>query len=377
MKIPFVDLKAQYLSIEDEIHSAIKEVLDNAAFIKGESVEAFERNFASLVGAKHCIGVGNGTDALIISLKSIGVGLGDEVIVPANSFIATAEAVTAIGARVVFVDNNPITYNINIDEIEKKITSKTKAIIPVHLYGQMSDMDPICNIANKYNLKVIEDAAQSVLSEYQLKNKKWVKAGTLGSMATFSFFPGKNLGAYGDAGAIITNDDELATLARKYANHGRIAKYNHELEGYNSRLDELQAAILDVKLKYLQEWTEKRKEIASKYSTILSDNPGITLPFVGHRYHPVWHLYVIRAKNRNALQSYLKAQGISTGIHYPLALPNLQAYKYLGYTKKAFPVASQYQEELLSLPVYPEISTKEVEYVAYHIKSFYNKSTIS
>lgn len=370
MKIPFVDLKAQYKSIEQEIQSAINEVLENSTFINSRQVDNFEKKFAELIGVKHCIGVGNGTDALIIALKTLGIGAGDEVIVPANSFIATSEAVTAAGARVVFVDNHPDTYNIDVDKIKEKITLKTKAIIPVHLYGQMADMDSILNIALNFNLKIIEDAAQAHLSEYKMKNSTWKKAGTLGDMATFSFYPSKNLGAYGDAGAIVTDNDETANLARMYANHGRIAKYNHEFEGYNSRLDGLQAAILNVKLKYLQEWTDKRKMVASKYSELLSRIQGIVLPIVGKQFNPVWHLYVIRTERRDDLQAFLKDKSIATGVHYPIALPNLEAYKYLHKFREDFPIASQYQMKLLSLPIYPELTFEQQNYIVSQLKSF-------
>ena len=370
MKIPFVDLKAQYKALEAEMITAIKTVLEQAAFIKGKHVTAFETNFAALIGTKHCIGVGNGTDALIICLKSMGIGKGDEVIVPANSFIATSEAVSAVGAQVVFVDNHPHTYNIDVEKIKESITSKTKAIIPVHIYGQMADMEAILTLASEYNLRVIEDAAQAHLSEHKMKDGSWKMAGSIGDMATFSFFPGKNLGAYGDAGAIVTNSDELARLARMYANHGRIAKYDHELEGLNSRLDGLQAAILNVKLKYLKEWTDSRRKVAAIYSDNLKDVQGIVLPSVGERYNPVWHLYVIRTEKRNALQSFLKEKGIAAGIHYPIALPNLKAYQYKGYQEVDFPIASSYQEQLLSLPLYPEITNQQLEYIAQNIKAF-------
>jgi dTDP-4-amino-4,6-dideoxygalactose transaminase len=375
MKIPFVDLKAQYKTIEKEIHQAINEVLVNTSFIKGKHVESFERNYANIIGVKHCIGVGNGTDALIISLKTLGIGPGDEVIVPANSFIATSEAVTAVGAKNVFVDCDPKTYNICIDEIEAKITTQTKAIIAVHLYGQMADMESIMNIASKFCLKVIEDAAQAHLSEYKMKDGTWRNAGSLGDMATFSFFPGKNLGAYGDAGAIVTNDNNLARLARMYANHGRIAKYNHVIEGYNSRLDGLQAAILNVKLKYIKDWTEKRRLVAALYSQYLKVIPEITIPNVYKDiYNPVWHLYVIRTKKRDELKAYLMENGISTGIHYPIALPNLKAYKYLYSRLDEFPCASSFQEQILSLPVYPELDFKKIKFCCELISKFHKKN---
>ena len=372
MKIPFVDLKAQYKSIKPEIQSAINDVLDHTAFIKGERVERFEQHFAEMTGAKHCIGVGNGTDALIITLKSMGIGPGDEVIVPANSFIATSEAVSAVGATVVFADNDPKTYNIDVARIEEKITAKTRTIIPVHLYGQMADMEPIMKLASGHRLKIVEDAAQAHLSEYKMEDGSWKKAGTLGDMTTFSFFPGKNLGAYGDGGAIVTNDDALALKAKMYANHGRVAKYNHEFEGYNSRLDGMQAAILNVKLRYLAAWTVQRRRVAQQYTTLLADIPAITTPEVTERYRPVWHLYVIRTAKRDELGAYLKEKGIATGVHYPIALPNLKAYSTKGHKGSDYPVASNYQHQLLSLPVYPELTDEQIVYICNHIKSFFN-----
>jgi len=371
MKIEFVDLKKQYFSIKTEIDQAIASVLENTAFIKGKHVENFEHDFAELIEIKHCIGVGNGTDALVIALRALNIGVGDEVITVANSFIATSEAISAVGARVVFIDADKQTYNIDVKKIEEKITSKTKAVIPVHLYGQPADMLEIVTIAKKHNLFVIEDSAQAHLAEYQYEERKWRKAGTIGDLATFSFFPGKNLGAYGDAGAVVTNNDNLAEKVRKFANHGRIAKYNHEFEGYNSRLDGLQAAVLDVKLKYIDKWTERRREVARKYSELLSTVPQIITPYVNPKTKPAWHLYVIQAEKRDELQKFLKGNGIASGIHYPIALPNLQAYRYLGHTQSDFPVASGLQNEILSLPIFPELTEQEIEFVADNIKKFY------
>ncbi len=371
MKVEFVDLKKQYLSIKTEINKAMASVIENTAFIKGKNVENFERDFAELIKIKHCIGVGNGTDALVIALRSLNIGVGDEVITVANSFIATSEAITAIGARVVFIDADSQTYNIDVKKIEEKITSKTKAIIPVHLYGQPADMLEIVSIAKKHNLFIIEDSAQAHLAEYQNVDGSWQKVGTFGDLSTFSFFPGKNLGAYGDAGAVVTNNDNLAEKVRKFANHGRIAKYNHEFEGYNSRLDGLQSAILNVKLKYINIWTERRREVARKYSELFSTVPQIITPYVNHKTKPAWHLYVIQAQKRDELQKFLKENGIATGIHYPIALPNLQAYQYLGHNESDFPIASRLQNEILSLPIFPEITQQEIEFVANNIKKFY------
>lgn len=374
MNIPFVDLKAQYYSIKKEMDTAISNILENTAFIKGKAVTDFEEAFSEAIGVKHCIGVGNGTDALIISLKTLGIGTGDEVIVPANSFIATSEAVTAAGAKVVFVDNHPETYNIDTGKIEPAITDRTKAIIAVHLYGQPADMDTVLEIARKHNLFVVEDAAQGHFAEYKSIDGTWKKTGTYSTMAIFSFYPGKNLGAYGDAGAIVTNDDQLAKKARMFANHGRISKYDHEFEGVNSRMDGLQGAVLGVKLKHLAEWTELRRKAAKYYSEKLKDIEGIVVPYVDYeRYNPVWHLYVIRTEKRDKLQNSMKKKGIAVGIHYPIALPNLQAYTYLGHKPSDFPVASDYQNKILSLPVFPEITREQQDYVVKGIKEFFLK----
>ena len=372
MNIPFVDLKSQYYSIKEEMDKAIFNILENTAFIKGKAVEDFEKSFASAIGVKNCIGVGNGTDALIITLKTLNIGPGDEVIVPANSFIASSEAVTAVGARVVFVDNHPDTYNIDVAKIEKSVSKKTKAIIAVHLYGQPADMDAIMDIAGKYNLYVIEDSAQGHLAEYHSDYVGWKMSGNFGHITTFSFYPGKNLGAYGDAGAIVTNDDKLAKKARMYANHGRISKYDHEFEGVNSRMDGIQGAVLGVKLKYLPEWTEKRRSAADYYSTNLQGVGDIIVPFYNRqKVKPVWHLYVIRTSKRDALLDHLKNMGIAAGIHYPIALPNLKAYQYLGYKPSDFPVASGYQNQILSLPIFPEITKEQQDYVINMIKKFF------
>jgi dTDP-4-amino-4,6-dideoxygalactose transaminase len=372
MNIPFVDLKSQYQQIKTEVNEAITEVIENTAFIQGNSVKDFERSFGNLIGAKHCIGVGNGTDALMISLKSLGIGGGDEVIVPANSFIASSEAISAAGAEVVFVDCNSDTYNIDVMLIEKSITNKTKAIIAVHLYGQPADMDEIIRIANKHDLFVIEDSAQGHLAEYSSTYVGLRMVGNFGNFATFSFYPGKNLGAYGDAGAIVTNDDDLARIARMYANHGRISKYDHEFEGINSRMDGIQGAVLGVKLKYIKSWTDLRRRAAEYYTNNLSDVPKIKLPVVQNKTNPVWHLYVIRSERRDLLLEFLSTNGVSAGIHYPIALPNLQAYSYLGYSKEDFKVASKYQNEILSLPIYPEITKEQQDYIIKLIKDFHN-----
>ncbi len=365
MNIPFVDLNRQYDSIKNEIDAAITEVISRSAFVGGPFVESFERSFALFCGVKHCIGVGNGTDALFIALKTLGIKQGDEVITAANSFIATSEAVTQIGARVVFVDVNPKTLNIDIEKIEEKITARSKVIIPVHLYGQTANMDPILGIAQKYSLKVVEDAAQAHGALYEGR-----PAGSMGDIGCFSFYPGKNLGAYGDGGAIVTDNDEFAIKARMFANHGRVGKYDHEFEGVNSRLDGIQAAILSVKLKHLPQWNENRRGNASLYNETMKGLSLIT-PAEIEKVRPVYHLYVVRVekKVREPLIEYLRAQGISTGIHYPIALPNLKAYAYLN-PRGECPESTKASEEILSLPMYPELEESQIRYVRDKIKEF-------
>lgn len=356
MNIPLVDLKAQYQSIKSEIDNAIQGILDNTAFIGGQAVRDFETNFARFCTAKHCVGVASGTDALFLALQALDIGHGDEVIVPANSFIATSEVVTAVGAKVVFVDVDEHSYNIDVSKIEDKITARTRAIIPVHLYGQPADMDPINEIADRHNLKVIEDSAQAHGAEY-----KGTRTGTLGDVACFSFYPGKNLGAYGDAGAVVTNDREIAKKVRMMANHGRLKKYDHLFEGVNSRLDGIQAAILDVKLKHLEDWTASRRKIAASYNDLLSDLEEVVLPKEEPYAKHVYHLYVIRTANRDVVKECLEEKGISTGIHYPTPLHLQPSYKYLGHKEGDFPVTEQCSKEILSLPMFPELGRKEIE----------------
>jgi dTDP-4-amino-4,6-dideoxygalactose transaminase len=364
--IAFVDLRRQYEEIKPEIDRAMEEVLLKTAFVGGPHLKGFEEAFAAFCGVEHCIGVGNGTDALFLALKTLGIGPGDEVITVANSFIATSEAITMTGARVVFVDIHPRTYNIDVSRIEEKITSKTKALIPVHLYGQPADMDPILEIARKHHLRVVEDAAQAHGAMY-----KGRKVGSMGDMACFSFYPGKNLGAYGDGGAIVTRNEAWAVRARMLANHGRVEKYDHDLEGVNSRLDGLQAAILRVKLAHLEEWNELRRRNARLYGEHL-EGSGFTTPFEMEEVRPVYHLYVIRGRSgmREKLQDHLKNRGIATGVHYPIALPNLKAYQYLGHRESDFPEATAASREIISLPMFPELVRSEIEYVAEAIKEF-------
>ncbi len=366
MKIPFVDLRAQYLSIKPEIDRAIQNVIDETAFIGGEIVQAFEDKYADLYGVKHCISTANGTDSLYIIMKMLGIGDGDEVITVANSWISSSETITQTGAKPVFIDIDPEYFSIDENLIESKITSRTKAIIPVHLYGQMCEMNKIMELASKYNLYVIEDCAQSHFAEYNSK-----KAGLFGIAGSFSFFPGKNLGAYGDAGCIITDDDELALKFRMFARHGALVKHRHEMEGINSRLDGIQAAILSVKLNYILSWTQQRINNAELYYKYLSDIDEIVTPKIRENTKHTFHLFVIRAKQRDRLANYLNSKGISTSIHYPTALPNLPAYKYLNTSKEDFRIATQYQDEILSLPIYPELTEQEISFIANTIKDFY------
>lgn len=361
MQVPFVDLKIQYVSIKEEVDTALSDVIGSAAYVGGRFVKEFEQAFANFCDASFCIGVGNGTDALYIALRALGIGPGDEVITVANSFIATAEAITLTGARVVFVDCPPDGYNIDVEAVEHAVTSKTKAIVPVHLYGEPADMISLQKIARKHGLYLVEDAAQAHGAKVG-----GLPVGTLGDIACFSFYPGKNLGAYGDAGAIVTNREDLATRCRMIANHGRVQKYDHEIEGVNSRLDGLQAAVLSVKLRHLEEWTEKRRAVAAQYRELLV-RPDVVVPEDRPDIRHVYHLFVVRIKERDRVQARLKEAGISTGVHYPIALPNLGAYRYLGHSPADFPVASMRSEEILSLPMYPELGQSQVTYVCEHL----------
>lgn len=361
MHVPFVDLKLQYSNLQPRIDQAIHSVIQETAFISGKYARQFEEEFAEYLGVKHIISCANGTDSLELLLKAMGVGPGDEVIVPANSWISTSECVTTVGAQVVFVDSKPDTYTIDTSLVESKVTSRTKAIIPVHLYGCPADMDEIMAIASRHKLWVIEDCAQAHGAIYKGKT-----IGTIGHASSFSFYPGKNLGAYGDAGAMATNDDDIATKVRMMANHGRLGKHDHGIEGRNSRLDGLQAAILSTKLPYLNEWTEARIRHAETYSNFLASS-GLKLPFTPAHCKHVYHLYVVQVDNREQVQALLKENGIETGIHYPIALPLLQAYSYLNHTTSEFPVAAGQMNKLLSLPMFAELTTAQIEYVCTHL----------
>ena len=363
MKVPFADLKAQYRAHQSEIDAAMRAVIEETAFIGGRFVRDFEKAFAREIGAEHCIGCGNGTDAIFIVLKMLGIGAGDEVITAAISWIATSETISLTGAEPVFVDVDP-SGCIDVDLIEAAITPRTRCIIPVHLYGQPARMSKVREIAERHKLIVIEDCAQAHLAE---SNGKQV--GTLGRAATFSFYPGKNLGAYGDAGAIVTSDAELAAACRRFANHGSLTKHEHLFEGINSRLDGMQAALLGVKLPHLREWTRRRREIAAKYDRLLT---GVAharpLPRNADATH-VFHVYVIETAQRTQLQAKLNAAGIETGIHYPRALPFLPAYRRLNKTEADFPCAARLQSQILSLPMFPEMTDAMIEYVCDTIRS--------
>ena len=362
--IPFVDLKVQYDSIKDEIDNAIQNVLNTTSFIMGEELKKFEVEFAQFCDVKYAIGVANGSDALILALRACGIGEGDEVITVPHTFISTAEAISNVGGKIVFVDIDPKTYTIDVSKIEEGINERTKAIIPVHLYGQPADMDPIIRLAEKYNLRIIEDAAQAHGAEYKGK-----KVGSIGDVSCFSFYPGKNLGAYGDAGMVVTNNEEIAEKIKLLRNHGRITKkYEHETEGYSSRLDNLQAAILRVKLKYLDKWNDMRRSNAKKYNELLSNIDGIITPYEADYAKHVYHLYVIRTENRDKLRVELKSKGVATGIHYPIPLHLQPAYSYLGYKRGDFPITETVSQEILSLPMFAELNDRQIEEVVELIK---------
>jgi dTDP-4-amino-4,6-dideoxygalactose transaminase len=362
MAVPFLDLKHLHEEIREPLEAAFKRVLDAGWFITGPEVEAFESEFATYSDVKHCVGLGNGLDAIHLLLRAYGVGTGDEVLVPSNTFIATWLAVSQCGAVPVPVEPDISTHNINPECLVAAITPRTRAIIPVHLYGQPADMDRINAIAKQYSLIVIEDAAQAQGARY-----KGRRVGSLGHAAATSFYPGKNLGALGDAGAILTNDSVIADKVRILRNYGSQIKYKHDVTGYNTRLDEMQAAFLRAKLPVLDEWNGRRREIARQYSTLLAD-ADIGLPNVPEYAEPVWHLYAIRSKQRDALKDFLEQQGISTVIHYPIP-PHLQAC-YPGFKKCYLPIAETLSQEVLSLPMSPVLSEVDVELVVRAILTF-------
>lgn len=368
MQVPFMDLKRQYKSIQTEIDGALSQILEKTSFIGGPLKEKFEKEFAAALNVRHCIGVGNGTDSLFLILKAMihleRLSPGDEIVTAANSFISSSEAITLAGLRVRFVDIDPVTMNLDLNQLEVLLKTEAKSkggkisgIMPVHLYGRMLDMSQLMRLSETYHLQIVEDSAQAHLAK-----QNGCFAGTLGHAGSFSFYPGKNLGAYGDAGAVVTNDDQLGELVRKIANHGRIQKYDHDIEGTNSRLDTLQAAVLSVKLKHLPKWTEQRIEKAYVYDRELKSTENFVKPMLPSRGEHVFHLYTVRVKNRSEVQSKLKTRGIETSIHYPHMLPSLKAYEYLRLHPEDFPVARKFQHEILSLPLFPEMTEDEQEY---------------
>lgn len=377
MAIKFVDLKAQYLTIKEEIDDAIKKVIDNTSFIMGENVTNFEKNFAAFCNAKHCLGVSNGTSALFLALKAAGIKQDDEVITVPNTFIATTEVITHCGAKVIFVDIDPKTYTIDVNNIKNAITPKTKVIMPVHLFGQPCDMKPIKEIAEENDLIVIEDCAQAHAAEY---NQKKVPVGDIGC---FSFFPGKNLGCYGDGGAVVTNNEEIAKKVDAWRNHGRTkgSKYEHDFEGFNERLDAIQGAILSVKLKHLDKWTDARRRNAKCYNELLDDADKmikhadtVITPFEAEYAKHVYHLYVIKTKSkdkRDELQKFLKDNKIECGVHYPIPLHLQPAYKYLNLKEGAFPIIEEAAKTMLSLPMFAEMTDEQIRYIVEKIKEYY------
>ncbi len=364
MKIPFVDLHAQYLSIKDDIDGAIAEVIAESAYIRGRHVDAFEQAWARTLGVKHCVSCANGTDAIYIALRGLGLKSGDEVITSAHSWISTSETITQAGGRVVFCDTEEDTFTIDPADIERKITPATVGIVPVHLYGQPADMDRIMALARKHNLWIVEDCAQAHLASY-----KGQLVGTFGNAATFSFYPGKNLGAYGDAGCIVTNDDGLADWMATFARHG--GKGDHVIEGINSRMDGLQAAILNAKLPHLPAWTAARRRVATCYNELLEEVGDVIPPSVRSDREHVYHLYVIRTENRDALRQHLSHAEVSTVLNYPKALPFYPAYAYLGHSPKDFPAAYFNQARILSLPIYPEMTEEAVTHVCDMVSRFW------
>jgi dTDP-4-amino-4,6-dideoxygalactose transaminase len=363
--VPFADLHAQYLTIKAGIDAAIAEVIRTSAFIRGPFVQRFEQEFAELIGLKHCVSCGNGTDSLYIAMRSLGVKPGDEVLAPAHSWISTTETITQAGAKVVFCDTDASTYTIDPAQIEAKVTSRTVGIIAVHLYGQPADMDAIMTIAAKHKLWVLEDCAQAHLARYRGR-----AVGTFGTAASFSFYPGKNLGAMGDAGAVLTNDAALAERMAMFARHGGLTKGDHQIEGINSRLDGMQAAVLSVKMRHLRDWTSRRQQVAQEYGRLLGGIAGVELPIVAAGREHVYHLYVIRHERRDQLAQHLARHGIQTVINYPVALPFLPAYRRFEHQPADFPRAHHDQSRIVSLPMFPEITPEQLGAVADAVRSF-------
>jgi len=363
-KVPFIDLKPQYQALAADINRAMAEVIENSAFILGSEVALFEQEFAAYCEAAYAVGVDSGTSALELALRAYGIGQGDEVITAANTFIATALAISYTGARPVPVDIDPQTYNIDVNLMAGAITDRTRAIIPVHLYGQPADMDPILEIAHQENLVVIEDACQAHGARY-----KGRRTGSMGDAAAFSFYPAKNLGAFGDAGMVVTQDEEIAEKIRILRHVGQRHKYHHEIKGYNHRLDTLQAAILRVKLRHLDEWNAARRHHASRYNQLFTGSLVLT-PFEANYGEHVYHLYVVRVEDRDGLQEHLAERKIYTGIHYPIPIHLQRAYQELGYQRGDFPITEQYADQILSLPMFAELTPVQTEFTAEKVTNF-------
>jgi len=362
MNIPFLDLLRQYVQIKPEIDDAIKRVVNRQFFILGEELESFEKEFAVYLQSKYVVGVGSGTDTLILALRALGINKGDEVITQPNGFIATTLAITELGATPIFVDVDPDTYQIDIKQIESKITKKTKVILPVHLYGAPCEIEKLMKIAKKYNLYVVEDACQSHGATFNGK-----MTGTFGDIGTFSFYPGKNLGAYGDGGALCTNNEKIYKKLLKLRNYGQSKKYFHDEIGVNTRLDEIQAAILRIKLKYLDEWNEKRNQLAQKYCKGLNN---VKKQKIINSSTSNYHIFTIQTKKRDKLAKYLKENGINTLIHYPIPIHQQKCYKYLGFKLGDFPITESLSSEIISLPIYPELRTDEIKDIIDKVNNF-------
>ncbi|MGQ9645508.1 MAG: DegT/DnrJ/EryC1/StrS family aminotransferase [Thermodesulfobacteriota bacterium] len=377
MRVPFFDLSPQFEWIREEIKSALDEVFQTQQFILGPKVVHLEQTIARFCQTQYAIGVASGSDALLLSLMALGIGPGDEVIIPPFTFFATAGAVSRLGATPVFVDIDPSTYNIDPSQIERKITPRTKAIIPVHLFGQCCDMDPLLKIGRAKGVSIIEDAAQALGAEYKPNGSKGRRAGEMGDLGCFSFYPTKNLGAFGDAGMVVTSDPELAEKIRLLRAHGSKPKYYHKMIGINSRLDTLQAAILLVKFKYLERWTLERQKRAKRYSLLFSDLlasvPGLRLPTIQYENRHIFNQYVIRVPRRDELRKFLTDEGVGTDIYYPVPLHLQECYSSLNYRRGDFPISERAAEETLALPIYPELTEAQQDFVADRIKAFYRK----
>lgn len=369
--VPFVDLWAQYLSIRPQIDGAIESVLRKTAFIGGEFVDAFEQDFAAFYGVKHCISCANGTDSLFIIMKMLGIGHGDEVITPANSWISSSETISLTGATPVFVDVDERYYSMDESLVESRIGPRTKAVMAVHLQGQMCAIAQLRQICERHKIHLIEDCAQSHLSRFGE-----TRAGLFGCAGSFSFYPGKNLGAYGDAGCIITNDDDLALRCRRYARHGALVKHQHDIEGINSRMDGLQAAILSAKLPHLSRWTEERIRCSEHYRQLLANVEEVTLPEIRPGTTHTFHLFVVRSSRRDELAKHLRERGVETAIHYPTPLPFLEAYRSMGHKPSDFPVCFALRSEILSLPLFPELTEEQIGHTVSAVKAFYAQGVL-